>query len=153
MSSYFIESFKIDKLWGYRPINRTFHRDVNILIGPNGSGKTTILHLLHAILSGDLRSVVNFNFKQAKIGLRSFKGTSIRTIKVDIEKEFLKLKVDEDEHSVPIDILSGRHPIRSSTRRFYERDNVIRNMLSEDLDGELTPIVPLVWLPVSRRYL
>ena len=42
MSSYFIESFKIDKLWGYRDIDLVFNKDVNVLIGPNASGKTTI---------------------------------------------------------------------------------------------------------------
>ena len=93
MSSYFIESLKIDKLWGYRDIDLTFNNDVNILIGPNGSGKTTILNLLHAILSGDLRSVLNFNFQHAKIGLKSFKDNSVCTIKVDIGDELLKLKL------------------------------------------------------------
>ena len=151
MSSYFIESFKIDKLWGYRDIDLTFNNDVNILIGPNGSGKTTILNLLHTILSGDLRNILNFNFQQAKIGVKSFKGNSIRTIKVDIGEEFLKLKVGQKEHNAPIDILSRRGPIRSSLRYFHERENVIRNMLSEEIDGELTALVPLVWLPVSRR--
>ena len=151
MSNYFIESFKIKKLWGYRDIDRTFHKDVNILIGPNGSGKTTILNLLHSILSADLRSVLNVNFEQAEIGLRSFKGSSVRTIKVDIGDEFLKLKVGQKEHRVPTDIFSHRRPIRPSLRYFHERDNVIRNMLSEEIDGELTALVPLVWLPVSRR--
>ena len=33
MRSYFIESLEIHKLWGYRDINLSFHRDVNILIG------------------------------------------------------------------------------------------------------------------------
>ena len=51
MRSYFVESFKITKLWGYRDINLMFDRDVNVLIGPNASGKTTILNLLHSILS------------------------------------------------------------------------------------------------------
>ena len=151
MSSYFIESFKIDKLWGYRNIDLTFRKDVNVLIGPNGSGKTTILNLLHAILSGDLRSVVNFNFQQAKIGLKSFKGNSIRTIKVDIGDESLKLKVGQREYDAPIDIFSRRRPVGSLIRNFYERDNVITNLLSEEIDGESTPIVPLVWLPVSRH--
>ena len=72
MSSYFIESFKIEKLWGYRDINLTFNNDVNVLIGPNGSGKTTILNLFHSILSGDLRSLVNFNFQHAEIKLKGF---------------------------------------------------------------------------------
>ena len=151
MRKYFIESLKITNLWGYQDIDRTFNRDVNILIGPNGSGKTTILNLLHSILSGDLRSLLNINFEQAKIGLRSFKGRSVRTIKVDIEDEFLKLKVGQKEHSAPISILSGQRPVRPSLRYLYERDNVIRNMLSEEIDGESTPLVPLVWLPVSRR--
>lgn len=151
MSSYFIESFKIDKLWGYQDIDLTFNNDVNVLIGPNGSGKTTILNLLHSILSGDLRRVVNFNFQQAKIGLKSFKSNSVRTIKVDIGDESLKLKVGQREYSAPIDVFSDRRPIRPPLRYLYERDNIIRNMLSEEIDSESTPIVPLVWLPVSRR--
>ena len=151
MNSYFIESFKIDKLWGYREIDLTFNRNVNCLIGVNGSGKTTVLNLLHSILSGDLRSVVNFNFQQAKIRLKSFKSNSVRTVKVDIGDESLKLKVGKKEYEAPIDIFSDRRPIRPPLRYLYERDNIIRNMLSEEIDGELTPLVPLVWLPISRR--
>ena len=77
--NYFIESFKITKLWGYRDINLTFHKDVNILIGPNGSGKTTILNLLHSILSLDVQPLLDAGFNQAEIKLRSFKGKSVNT--------------------------------------------------------------------------
>ncbi|MDE0682651.1 MAG: AAA family ATPase [Candidatus Poribacteria bacterium] len=151
MNNYFIESLKIKNLWGYRDIARTFHKDVNILIGPNGSGKTTILNLLHSILSGDLRSISNVNFEQVKIRLRSFKGRSIRTIRVDIADGFLKLKVGQKEHKIHTDILSDRRSIQRPLFYLHERSNVVRNMLSEEIDGELTALVPLVWLPVSRR--
>ena len=151
MSGYFIESFKIEKLWGYRNIDLAFNNDVNILIGPNGSGKTTILNLLHAILSGNPRSVLNFDFEQAKIGLKSFKGNSVHTIKVDVEGGLLKVKVGQKQHSTFIDISSREESIRSSLRYIHEKDNFIRSILSEYIDGELTPLVPLVWLPVSRR--
>lgn len=151
MNSYFIESFKIDKLWGYRDIDLTFNKDVNILIGPNGSGKTTILNLLHSILTADLRSISNVNFEQAKIRLRSFKGSSVRTIKVDVEYGLLKFKVGQETRSVFIGPLSDRRPIRPDLRHVHEGNSIIRRMLSEELDGELTAVVPLVWLPISRR--
>ena len=93
MSRYFIESFKIEKLWGYRNIDLTFNKDVNVLIGPNGSGKTTILNLLHSILSADLRSVLNVNFEHAKIKLRGFQRQVCPhyTAKVNIADNFLEL--------------------------------------------------------------
>ena len=149
MRNYFIESFKITELWGYQDIDLTFNNDVNILIGPNGSGKTTILNLLHAILSGDLLSVLNVNFKQAKIRLRDFKGSSVRTIKVDIMDESLILKVGQREYNAPIDTFSRRGSIQPLY--FYDKENVISQMLSDEIDGESIPLVPLVWLPISRR--
>ena len=151
MSSYFIESFKIRKLWGYRDIDLTFNRDVNCLIGVNGSGKTTILNILYSILSGDLRSILNINFQQAKIGLKGFKGKPVCTIKVDVTDESLKLKVGQKEREFHIDTFSHRRHAHLPLFHFHERENVIRNILSEEIYGELTSLVPLVWLPVSRR--
>ena len=151
MSSYFIEYFKIDKLWGHQNINIPFNKDVNVLIGPNGSGKTTVLTLLHAILSGDLRSILDIKFEQAEIRLRSFKGRSVRTIKVGIANEFLKIKVGQKEHRVHTDILSGRRNIQYSMFYFHERDSPVRKTPLEEIEEKLTALVPLVWLPVSRR--
>ena len=148
MSSYFIESFKIDKLWGYRPINLTFYRNVNILIGPNGSGKTTILNLLHSILSGDLRSISNVNFEQAEIGLRSFKGRSVRTIKVNPADGFLKFKVGKKVYKFPTRFFANQKFARN---HFYLWDNSIVKRIQSDEIDELTALVPLVWLPVSRH--
>ena len=50
---YRIESFEITELWDHQDIYLNFHKDVNVLIGPNASGKTTILNLLHSIEEPD----------------------------------------------------------------------------------------------------
>ena len=164
MNSYFIESFKIEKLWGYRPINLTFHRDVNILIGPNASGKTTILGILHSILALDLPNLLNFNFNRAEIKLRGFKGRSVHTIIVerDAADGFLELSLEKKRLPIRIDAISDRRfpelypfPERGS----YSKSAFIRSATRGDLDiiraenfyDELTALVPIVWLPVSRR--
>lgn len=157
MSSYFIESFKITKLWGYRDIDLTFNRDVNILIGPNGSGKTTILSLLHSILSADLRSILNVNFDRAEIKLKEFEGKSVKTVKVDAANG--KLSVGQKKFEINTIPISDRRSSASHMAR--EKGNMIsgstirwafrERIVPQELYKELTALVPIVWLPVSRR--
>ena len=129
MNHYFIESFKISKLWGYRDIDLTFNNDVNILIGPNGSGKTTILNLLHSILSADLRRVLDANFDQAEIKLKSFKGRSERTVKVDTANG--KLSVGRSKYPIDID---PRTEIRRckfiSSRKFSDPMSLLKKVMA-----------------------
>lgn len=149
MNSYFIESFKIEKLWGYRNVELTFNNDVNILIGPNGSGKTTILNLVHSILSADLRNLLSIKFEHAEIKLTGFKKEVELSIIVDIVDGFLEFTIGENEYKIGIDTLSA--PRVSQLTLFYEEDNTVRKMVPEELYDELTALVPLIWLPVSRR--
>ena len=150
MHSYYIESFKVTKLWGYRDIELHFYSDVTILIGPNGSGKTTVLNILHSILTADISNITHIKFDQAEIKLRSFKGKSIRTIKVYIEEELLKLKLGQKEYPFDIDSLSrGRYRQASLFDDFF--DDSSRIVRHPKGINELTNLVPLVWLPVNRR--
>lgn len=160
MKNYFIESFKIKKLWGYRDIDLTFNNDVNVLIGPNGSGKTTILNLLHSILSLDVLKLLDVNFEQAEINLKGFKGRSERavTAKVDTTNNLLEFAIEENKFSLNIDAISGKRfaPVnyRDETGRIVRRTlppHLRRRIVPEELYDELTALVPIVWLPVNRR--
>ncbi len=161
MTDYFIQSFNIINLWGHRNIKRTFNRDVNILIGPNGSGKTTVLTLLHSILRADIPKLLDVNFELTEIKLKEFKGNSTRTVsaKVDAAKNILEFSVARKKFPLDIDAYSGRRSYRSY--RDPETGNIVKRMRPQylgirdttirELFAELTALVPVVWLPVSRR--
>ena len=51
---YLLKNAEIVGLWGRRNLQFVFGPDINFLIGPNGSGKTAVIRLIAAALSGDL---------------------------------------------------------------------------------------------------
>ncbi|WP_213637031.1 AAA family ATPase, partial [Providencia rettgeri] len=55
-----LKKLKIESLFGYKDIELDLN-DVNVLVGRNGLGKTTILKILNAMLSED------FNCKELKL--------------------------------------------------------------------------------------
>ena len=134
MSNYFIESFKITKLWGYREdINLIFNNDVNVLIGPNGSGKTTVLNLLHSILTADIPKLLDVNFEQAEIKLKKIKSRSVLTItvRVDTTSNLLELAVGKNETTLNIADISGRSLPEFYPRGSYGRSTTIRDFADD----------------------
>lgn len=128
MSNYFIKSFKIKKLWGYQDIDLTFNSNVNVLIGPNGSGKTTILNLLYSILTADIPKLLDVNFEQAEIKLKKFKSRSVLTIivRVDAASNLLEFAVGKNEITLNITDISGISPSEFYPQGSYGRRTVIR---------------------------
>jgi predicted ATP-dependent endonuclease of OLD family len=100
MDTYRIEYFTVDNLWDYKDFDLRFDPDVNILIGPNASGKTTLLRLLHLTFSGDFRALREIDFDQIRIGLRSFDGESTRTVKIETTDSGFECSVARKKFSV-----------------------------------------------------
>jgi ABC-type multidrug transport system ATPase subunit len=55
----YIQKIEIKNLWGH-DFPWTLHEDINVLIGKNGSGKSTILRMLHEAISPIEDSQLNF---------------------------------------------------------------------------------------------
>lgn len=53
LSKSYIERIEIKGLWGRFDVDWTLHSDVNILVGENGTGKSTILNLIVSFLKGE----------------------------------------------------------------------------------------------------
>lgn len=58
-----IKSVEILGLFGKRDYNIDFDNGIRIVVGENGSGKTTILNIVHAAIIGNKTKLSNYDFK------------------------------------------------------------------------------------------
>jgi len=54
-----------------KPLHINLHRHVNIIFGLNGSGKTSLLKILHSAMSGDASILENVPFTSAEVSIYS----------------------------------------------------------------------------------
>jgi predicted ATP-dependent endonuclease of OLD family len=107
-----ITRFEIKKLHGYKNIDLQLEDNTVILVGENGAGKTTILHLFYYLLSGQWSSIARFQFEEIAmtIGkkrhalkhsefakpLRKFDSRYLRHLPVEIRHR-IKILLDQQE--------------------------------------------------------
>jgi len=91
-----VEKVEIDGFWHRFDARCLFNEGVNIIIGRNGTGKTTFMNILHSILRVDLTGLSENDFESAKITL--IKGKKRKTVKVT--------KLKDDGYPYPIGRIS-----------------------------------------------
>ncbi|MBN4910364.1 AAA family ATPase [Staphylococcus sp. EG-SA-13] len=64
-----MEEIKIYKLFGKYNVKLNLKNNYNmkIYVGENGIGKTTILNILHAILTGEVQKIINIDFEKVDV--------------------------------------------------------------------------------------
>lgn len=154
MKAHYIAHLRVEKLWGSnKPIDIPFHEDVNIIIGPNASGKTTIINLLMYALTGNIAKLIDYNFELITIRLKSFSSSNELKVKVTKGAETLKFEIANRAVELPVIpspiVFRGRRSMASH----LPHDIYRRQFAGElgDLRKQLEGLVPAAWLPVSRR--
>lgn len=140
-----IKSIKVDGFWGHYTLAADFYSAVNVIIGRNGSGKTTFMSILHAALTVDVEWLYDFEFNAIEIKLINNK--KIKTIKLtkklqddyrfpvveySISRKKYKLRVVGSDESVPL----------------HFRRRVIEE--SEEIRSEMNSFVNITTLSVYR---
>ncbi len=134
-----IRQVEINRLWGIKNIKCSLNEDVNIIIGSNGSGKTTFLNIIEAVLQCDIPVLCSIQFDSVVILLEE--NNSIRVIQT-IEEDSVNFKYifnDTDEYTFSSND-SGR---RTRTSIYFQ------NTLST-IHQRLEDIVKVAWLSVNR---
>lgn len=95
-----ITRFEIKKLHGYKNIDLKLKDNTLILVGENGAGKTTVLHLFYYLVSGQWSAMAKYKFELITITIDTNKYTLRYT---DIEKSFKSID-KRVLHRLPISV-------------------------------------------------
>jgi len=152
MTAHFISNIFVENLWHERSINLALYEDVNVIIGPNASGKTTIINLLMLALTGNIVRLVDYDFDSLQITLTPFSKGADLLIKVTKFEEHIRFDIGDRNvlfPQLPGTITSGRSGMTDVRAAEFMRRR-LANELSE-LRAQLEGLVPAAWLPVNRR--
>ncbi len=147
MSALFhITGVEIDGFWGqYRAVTK-LHSDVNIIIGRNGSGKTTFINLLQGALRVDLRILTTLDFKSITITLRSKRER--QTIIVNKNAEGIAFQIGSKSYTLPADPRAVyEEPLFAARRHLL---NARMGEAVSELKGQIGLLINVASLSVHR---
>ena len=153
MNNYYISKLSVKKLWGFKDLQLRFNNDVNIIIGPNASGKTTLINILYDSLNGYFPRLCRTHFKEVTIELSAFSGKNKCKLKLVRDEKNLAVHINDKEHIIPMaPFLQYVDEFEYAERRqAYSRRRRTEPVEIWELQHKLSDLVSAVWLPVSRR--
>jgi len=153
MNKYFISQFSVKNLWGRKNYPLVFNEDVNVIIGPNASGKTTLINILYDALSGNFPRLCRTDFSEVVIKLKPFDGQGQQILRYERNEKELLISIGKEKHSIPMaPFLQFSEELEySDFPPEYIRRRITRGFDTREIQHRLRQLVPAVWLPVSRR--
>lgn len=143
---YKVAKVTIDGFWQKYTADSFFDESVNIIIGKNGTGKTTFMNILNAVLSVDPVALYENDFESVSITLVHEKST--RTIKVKKKSDlpFLSItyQIARKVYSFPL-----LPPADEARTNAFSRRRMIQDEVSK-VKVELSALVSLAALSVYR---
>lgn len=144
---YKIRSIEIDGFWHRHNIKVNFNDEVNVIIGRNGTGKTTFMNILQGVLAVDLDALQSTQFDSATIILINEVG----------QKRTVKATRVEDQSSpftyVEYRISNKKYAVWLASSDVNGRSSAVRRRASEqaaEVRRVLTELLSLASLSVYR---
>lgn len=138
-----VKYVKAEKLHGRYQLEQNFNDRVNIIHGKNGTGKTTLLHILANALNGNYDRFVYLDFKSIDVHLNNDVKLKIlqkeKYTYVEINGKTIK-KLDPEK---VIEFDNEKRKLRED----YRRHDIIE---SEKEEFESKPILPAAYFPAFR---
>lgn len=156
-----LDNVRIKGLWGDQDKEIKFRLDkrFNFLIGPNGTGKTTVINLIAAALKADFYRLDRIVFSEIELTLKEIGGrkkpsiTIKKTPKTDVPYFDISYQIKHSAASMPIvfdlDAMAEERFYRGLPPRMM-RERMFREKFI-DIQREIESIVKTCWLSVNRH--
>lgn len=157
-----ISDITIEGFWENKTMHIAFKDDVNFLIGVNGSGKTTIINLIAAVLGAEFRTLERLLYRKIRINLDP-KGN--KTAYIEVEKKSdnharsfhqnidFKIKSYDDKSTKTFDLdeIDEDFLIRLPSTDYYERRmSPMRIRRARAIQDALRGLFNVSWLSGHR---
>lgn len=147
-----VKGFKGRRIYGYLDFNMKFNKDISFLIGSNGSGKTTALKLMNALVTPNFKELIKTPFESITITLEN-KGQEISITCVQHEK-FKELTISSLVDSIQLPYFS-QNEINFLSHRSDKIEEAIdelnRKYLSHPVISAINKIDSPIFLGLDRR--
>ncbi|WP_454863291.1 AAA family ATPase [Pseudomonas hormoni] len=144
---YKISKVEINGFWQKYSVKSEFHEDVNVIIGNNGTGKTTFMNILHAVLAVDIAGIAENEFTNVHVVLSHAKSSrQIRVTKSNDETlSVITYWIGRKKFSFPL--FHVPDDMRSGAALYRRR---MMNEAISSIKDEMSSLVSLASLSVYR---
>lgn len=145
-----LKSVRIEGFWGENIIETSFFQDSSIFIGRNGTGKTTFINILQAIISVDIEVLYNLQFEKVILNLECDKAKrKVEVSKIAENLEFRKLTYKIGTKVFELPMIASNEIRYLSERQGRLHPKYFKNI--RDIKEELQSLIRLSYLSVYRE--
>lgn len=156
-----IKKVKIDGFWGEKSVTLNLNKDINFLIGLNGSGKTTIINLVAASLNADFNTLDKFLFDKIRIDFYENKPDEKTYIEVEkvsrIDSTYpeiiFKIKTADTQKIKTFNLneIEEESLFRYPKEYYLHQRGLRSGQVVRDINSALKNIVNVTWLSIHRK--
>ncbi|NDV26881.1 AAA family ATPase [Desulfovibrio sp. JC010] len=144
----FIKSFRASKVYGVLDFDVKFNRDLTYLIGANGSGKTTVLKLIHSLLSLDIGGLLRIPFSRIELCIETSKEMKLYCFK---STEKIEIGMGDDVVNFKVPTITSKNSRKY--RYEYDFDDLLSAEDRVDVFEIRKKIPNVTFLSLNRTYL
>ena len=144
-----IAKLEAQNVHGYLPINIVFFEDLTFLTGLNGSGKTSALRLLMALLTPNFEELVSVSLSNAQVTVQDTDKSFV--IKASKTPDMVDLSISSLDHKLEINIVDIELYM-DIHRRDETRSTIIEKYQQHPVSQAIREISTPMFLGLDRRF-